>query len=342
MAKVNKEIDNFAEKIAQAVDRKIIEVLDLGVDKKIKNLVNYQAISGGKRLRPMLAILSCLMCGGKLKDVLYPAAGLEILHNHSLIIDDIIDDSKIRRNRTTLWAKFGRSTAECVSIDYAAATFQAANRSKNPIKISEVFSRIMKSLVEGEILDNLFDIKKRKEEIYIVQNRYKKVLLADYLNMIGKKTAVLTENCCEVGGLCAGVKKSQIEHLKKFGFCIGMAGQIKDDILDVFGEDKIIGKKVGKDIMQGCRGNIVILTAMGELSGMDKTIFCKVLCKDKVNDKEIKVAINLIKKTDSYQKSMKIGRSFAAKAKKELGFLPQNKWNDALNKLADFIIERER
>jgi len=342
MSEANKEINDFTRKTVPAVDQKIMEVLGLGVDKKLKNLVNHQVMSGGKRLRPMLAILSCLTCGGKMKDVLYPAAGLEILHNYSLIIDDIIDGSSIRRNRSTLWAEFGKSTAECIGIDYAAAIFQAANSSKNPAKVSEVFSRTMKTLVEGEILDNLFDIKKRKEDVYIIQNRYEKVLLADYFKMIGKKTAVLMQTCCEIGGLCAGAKRSQIERLKKIGFYIGMAGQIKDDVLDVFGEEKIIGKKVGKDIMQGCRGNIVVLIAMEKLSGTDKIIFRKILHKDKINDKDVRMAINLIKKTDSYQKSMKIGRSFIVKAKKELSFLPQNKWNFTLNKFADFMIEREK
>ncbi len=342
MVNVNNEFINFTEKMVQLVDRKIIEILSSGVDKKIKNLVNYQIMSGGKRLRPMLAILSCLACGGKIKDVLYPAAGLEILHNYSLIIDDIIDYSETRRNRPTIWARFGRSTAECISIDYAAATFQSANKSKNSFEVSEAFSKVMKNLVEGEILDNLFDIKKKKEEFYIVQNRYKKVLLKDYFNMIGKKTAILIQTCCEIGGLCAGAKKSQVECLKKIGFCIGMAGQIKDDILDVFGEENIIGKKIGRDIIQGNRGNIVILVAMKELSGRDKIIFCKILQKDKIIDKDVKIAIALIKKTDSYQKCMKIGRDFIVKAKKELNFLPQNKWNSTLSKFADFIVERDR
>lgn len=137
-------------------------------------------------------------------------------------------------------------------------------------------------------------------------------------------------------------KKSRIERFKKIGFYLGMAGQIKDDILDVFGQEKIIGKKVGKDIMQGNRGNIAVLTATKELSGTDKKVFCKVLRKERITERDVTVAIDLIKKTGTYQKSMKIGRGFVAKAKKELSFLPQNKWNDALNKLADFIIERDR
>ncbi len=89
-------------------------------------------------------------------------------------------------------------------------------------------------------------------------------------------------------------------------------------------------------------GNIVVLIAIEELSGADKIIFHKILHKDKIIAKDVEVAIDLIKKTDSYRKSMKIGRSFIAKAKKELSYLPQNRWNIALNKLADFMIERER
>lgn len=336
------EIYAFVQTTVDVIDPKINEILNSLVSRNIRKVIDYQINSGGKRLRPMLAILSCLTCGGKLKDVLYPAAGIEILHNYSLIIDDIIDYSTTRRGRLTVWAKYGRSTAECISIDYSAAVFQAANRSKKPIEISEVLAGTMKNLVEGEILDNLFDIKKRKEEIYIVEHRYKEVTLSDYFDMIGKKTASLMQSCCEVGGLCAGATRSQIECLKKVGFYLGMAGQIKDDILDVFGDESKIGKKVGKDIMQGNRGNIVILNALKELKGKDKKRFCGIIYKDKITDKDAQAAIVLIKKTRSYQKSMQIGRTFITKAKNELSSLPQNKWNAMLNNFADFVIERDR
>ncbi len=338
----NNEINDFVKLTVKMVDPRINEILNSSVSKEVKNVIDYQINSGGKRLRPMLAILSCLACGGKLKDVLYPAAGLEILHNYSLIIDDIIDYSTTRRGRPTVWAKYGRSTAECISIDYSAAVFQAANRSKRPVEISEVLAGTMKNLVEGEILDNLFDIKKRKEEIYIVEHRYKEVSLRDYFDMIGKKTASLMQACCEVGGLCAGGTKRQVERLKRVGYYMGMAGQIKDDILDVFGEEEVIGKKVGKDIMQGNRGNIVILNALKELKGKDKKSFCRIIYKEKITEKDAQAAIVLIKKTRSYQKSMQIGRTFITKAKKELSYFPKNKWNAMLNKSADFMIERDR
>ena len=91
--KVNnkKELDIIFKKVSRAVDPKIKEILSLYVDKKTQRLVNYQIGIGGKRFRPVLAVISCFLCGGKIDDVLYPAAGLEICHNASLIIDDIID-----------------------------------------------------------------------------------------------------------------------------------------------------------------------------------------------------------------------------------------------------------
>lgn len=340
--KKDKKLDALIKKVSRMIDPVIEEVLNSGASIDTKNLAGYQIRSGGKRIRPMLSILSCLVCGGKIKDALYPSAGLEILHNYSLVIDDLIDNSEFRRNKQTLWIKFGRAIAECISVNYAAAAFKAANHSKNANKISEAFIKMIKTLVDGEVLDILFEAKKRQGEIYLIQNKYKKVTLEDYFNMIGKKTAIFTQTCCEVGGICANGAKQQIKHLERIGFCLGMAGQIKDDILDIFGQEEKIGKKIGKDIIQGKRGNIVLLLALKELSKKDRTIFCRIFQKNKIANKDLKTAINLIKKTNSYQKSIEIGRDFVQRAKNELAFLPNNKWNSVFQEMADFIVERDR
>ena len=125
-------VDSFFKKVFRLVDPKVREILNLSVDQKRKELVNYQVGTGGKGFRPALAVASCLACRGKTKDVLYAAAGLEILHNCTLIFDDIIDNSFLRRGRKTLWSKYGKSIAQCVGLDYAAAIFQAANKSSYP------------------------------------------------------------------------------------------------------------------------------------------------------------------------------------------------------------------
>lgn len=329
-------------KIAKEVNPKAKELLDMYISKENRDLVNYQLETGGKKLRPTLAVVSCLLCGGRIKDAIYPAAGLEILHNYSLIIDDLIDDSKFRRKKETLWANFGTSIAQCVGSSYATAIFQSAGRSKNSKEIVDVLARTIKTLADGEILDILFEFRGRENEPFITENRYKKVTEKDYFEMISKKTAVLFEACCEIGGLCAGATKSQIEHLKRAGFYLGMAGQIQDDILDIFGQEEKTGKQVGKDIYQRKRGNIVILYTMEALSSSEKKKLCMIMKKGVIINKDINTAMSLINKTNSCQRSLKIAKRYIEKAKKELSYLPHNKWNALLGQIADFIVERDR
>jgi geranylgeranyl pyrophosphate synthase len=282
------------------------------------------------------------MLGGKLKDVLYPAAGLEILHNYTLIIDDIIDNSKTRRGQPTCWHKYGRSIAECVGIDYSAAILQATNKAEKKVLISELFARATKKIIEGEILDILFERSGREDEPYVVKNRYREITEKDYFEMISKKTAALFLASCEVGGICAKAKKRQINALRKYGFNYGMIFQITDDILDIFGKEHKFQKKIGKDIEERKEGNAVILCALKELRFGDRKKLLGILRKGKIGKKDIKEAMKLINKTTSQQKSYKLAERFAQKAKNALTTLPQNKWNDILATLVDFTLKREK
>ena len=174
------EVKNFLNSTAKKINPMMKELLVSYVDIKNRKAVNYQISTGGKRVRPALAVASCKMLGGKLEDVLYPAVSLEILHNYSLIIDDIIDNSKLRRKEPTCWFKLGRSIAQCMGIDYSAAIFQGANRSKKPVEISELLAKTMKTLVDGQILDLLFEQSGRDDESYIKQNRYQRITDYNY------------------------------------------------------------------------------------------------------------------------------------------------------------------
>ena len=330
------------EKWNKLVDSKIKEILTLSVDKKFHQTINYQIKTGGKRIRPALTIASCLACEGKVEDALYPAAGLEIIHNCTLIYDDIIDNSKLRRNKPTVWFKFGKSIAQCIGINYAAAVFQAANKSKKPIQISNIFSETMKKIVEGEIFDILFEQSGKKEEKYIIENRYKKITENDYLKMISKKTAFLIQSCCQVGGLAANAKKKEIEALKNYGFNLGVVFQIKDDILDIFGQGKEFGKKIGKDIEERKLGNIVIFYALKEFSKKEKDKLLRILRKKEIKNKDIKEAVNLIKKTKAKEKAFLLGERYLARAKQNLKKLPENKWSQLLNEMIDFALKREK
>lgn len=334
------------KKILNYTDKKITPImkglLSLHVDKDNKELVFYQISTGGKRLRPALALACCNMMGGKEKDILYPAATLEIFHNYTLIIDDIIDNSSSRRKRPTLWFKFGKSAADLAGVDYVASLFEGINRSKRPKEISESLTKAMKGLTDGEILDVLFEQDNRDEEPFIRDNRYKEINEKDYFKMVRKKTAELMEASCEIGGLIANASKKELGLLKSYGFNLGMAFQIQDDILDIFGKEKVFGKKIGKDIIESKRGNIVILYALKEFSDKDRKKFLSIFKKKNKTKKEVIEAIKLIKKTKGFSRATDLKKDFNEKAKKNLAFLPKNKWNDFLTTLAEFVIEREK
>ncbi len=338
-----KNFEDFLRETAKIVDPKVKEVLGIYVDKKTQKLLNYQIEIGGKRLRPGLAIASCLVCNGKIEDVLYPAAGLEILHNCTLIIDDIIDNSKLRRGKPTIWFKFGKSIAECIGIDYMAAIFQAANRSKNPVEASELFAKTLKILVKGEILDLLFEQQGRIDEPYIVKNRYQNITEKDYFEMVSKKTAILFQVCCETGAICAKAKKEEIDALKNYGLNLGIAFQIQDDILDVFGDKKKTGKeRIGHDIKGKKLSNIVILSTLKELPLSEKKKILTIFKKREIEDKDVKEVIGIINETNAEEKSNLLREKYIQKTKKSLKILPKNKWNEVLNKIADFVVERNK
>jgi geranylgeranyl diphosphate synthase type I len=338
----NSKLDLFLKQTARLVDPVIKEILTKYLSKENQKLIKYQISIGGKRIRPALAIFSSRLLRGKMKDVLYPAAGLEILHNYTLIVDDIIDNSLLRRNKPTVWFNFGRSIAQCLGMDYSAALFQAASYSKKAVEISELFAKTLKEIVDGEILDILFEEKGRPEEPYIEKNRYQKVTKKDYFKMVSKKTASLFQASCQVGGICAKASKKELRALKNYGFNLGMAFQISDDILDIFGKEELFGKEIGKDIKERKRGNIVILFALEELSSKERKNLLKIIKKKKIKNRDVEKAVGLIEKTKAQEKAYQLGKSFIEKAKKNLNLLPQNKWNSVLRELADFIMERKK
>ncbi len=338
----SKNLLEILTKLGEIVDPVIKEILGLGLPRNFKDLTNYQIEAGGKRLRPAFLMMSCYLLGGTTKDAIYPAAGVEILHNYSLIIDDMIDDSLTRRGRPTVWKKYGVSIAECVGSFYVSSIFQSAQRSKNPVIVSEIFAETVKTVMSGEIIDILCERGGRTDDSYINNNRFSSVSKRKYLEMIGKKTAVLFKNCCFIGGVSANGNEKEVDFLRKYGLNIGMAFQIQDDILDIFGDEKRFGKKIGKDIMERKGGNIVILIALEKLNRKNKKELSDILAKNRILKDDVKKAISLIKKTDAEEKSYEMGKNYVRKAKKALEKLPQNKWNKTLEIFADFVIEREK
>ncbi len=340
--KNKKNLEQYFSKTSKGIQPEIEKILTLYVDKKFQDLARYQILSGGKRIRPALTILSSQLFGGSIRSALGLAAALEILHNYSLIIDDIIDNSVLRRGQKTTWAKYGKAIAQCISIDYAAAIFQEANRSKKPVEVSELLAKVLKKISDGEILDILFEQAGREEEPYILKHRYRNITEKDYFEMVGKKTAILFQTCCEIGALCGNANARQLKAVRSYGYNLGLAFQMRDDILDIFGEEKKFGKKIGKDIEERKGGNIVIYFANQEFLPKDKKEFWQIIRRKKMTKENLERAINLIKKTHAKERALNYSRKIVEKTKTSLKLLPQNKYNRLLEEITDLVVERQK
>ncbi len=335
--------------IGSAVDKKMEVLLTKDLTEGMKELVLYQIKVGGKRVRPALSILFAQAVenfSAIPEPVLDVAAGVELIHNYSLILDDIIDRGDIRRNMPTTRKKFGDEMAILAGMIYREAIFEsAADFSKYyPDKAFEVLSRYSKAikiLTEGERLDILFEQTPRDFE-YFKQHQYKYISKQDYFTMIEYKTAILLTAACELGVLAQ--KNSITEQLSaahQYGWNLGMAFQIVDDLLDLFAKDKQFGKEIGKDIKEGKLGNFVVLSALEELPPPKQTQLRQILVKKEKSPDDIETALNLIRTTTAEDTAKALAHEYKDKALQALKehFSPSVARNK-LEALAEFIVNR--
>lgn len=325
------------------VDPIIQELLIKDVEQFTSELALYQCSVGGKRIRPALVVISGQIFGGDPKELAYPAASAEILHNATLIVDDIIDHSEFRRNEPTCWNKYGKSIAECSSFMYLASTFSGLAYVNNGPKLIDLYCKTLKVVIDGEIKDILFERSGREDENFVVTHRYHEISKDDYFKMIGQKTAVLLQACCQAGAICANATDEQSEVVGGFGYDLGMAFQVRDDILDIFGNEKDFGKQIGKDIIEKKMGNFVILSAIEKLDHVDKDTIRNIFSSEhEVSSEDVSIITGLINKTNARQEAEEVANGFIQNAFNALGKLPQNEHTDGLMEIAKYIINRSK
>ena len=336
---------NLKEKlveISHQVEPVIERLLTDDVEPLNQEVAYHQCKSGGKRIRPALVITAGRVFDAETESLLEVAAATEILHNSTLIIDDIIDHSEFRRNEPTTWSKYGQSIAECASFMYMASIFSALSRTNNSRKISDLFGKTLKTIIDGEIKDILFERSGRDNEPFVVEHRYQNITTDDYFKMIGQKTAVLLECCCRAGALTAGVDDERADIIGDFGYNLGMAFQVRDDILDIFGDEKEFGKKLGQDIIDKQMGNIIILSAIEKLNSEDSAIIRNLLNgPDEVTESDVQTVTELINKTDAKTSAEQLANDFIQKSYDDLSKLPQNEHTDLLMEIAKYIVDRQ-
>ena len=323
--------------LGQKVDPVMIKYLKKGAHADFTLPIAYQIEAGGKRVRSALTLLSCKAAGKDVSKALLPAAIIELIHNYSLIMDDILDRGEIRRGIPTVRAKFGDDMALLSGMFYREVIGDIVISCNRPDKIQNLVIHTIKETIEGERLDMLFEQEGRAGD-YVNQHRFTSVSNNSYLRLIGKKTATMMSSACHAGALAADASHKNEIALADYGWNIGLTFQITDDILDIFGEKT--GKQKGKDIIEHKLGNAIIMFAFQEMQEKSKETFLKILRKPVVDEDSVKRAIDLIEKTKAKERAYDSARDFTEKGKKALSILPKSKARRQLAELADFIVDR--
>jgi len=211
--------------------------------------ISYILQLGGKKLRPLLVLMACDLVDGKKEDAIHAALAIEVFHNFTLMHDDIMDNAPIRRGKATVHEQWNNNIAILSGDAMLVKAYQELFK-LDPIiqqKVLEIFSKTALEVCEGQQLDMNFET---------LQN----VSIPMYINMIGLKTAVLLGASLQIGALVGGATMEDAKALYDFGKNIGIAFQLQDDILDVYGNEENFGKKKGGDIIANKKTYLILRT----------------------------------------------------------------------------------
>lgn len=324
------------EERARMVEREIDRWVSRGLEPEIlARATRHLLEAGGKRLRPCLALTACEAVGGKAEDALEAAAAIELLHNFTLIHDDIMDQDEFRRNVKTVHVLLGVPVAVIAGDALFAKVFEAmaANAKRLGLegaRVVELFDAVSKAsfeICQGQVLDMLFEGRADVSE-------------AEYMRMVSGKTGALLDASMKVGALLGKGEPEQVRALAEYGRLIGLAFQMRDDVLGVAGEQEKFGKPIGSDVREG-KQTLIVVRALATAQQEDKSTLLRALGKQDASEAELKTAIDVLKRAGAIDYVTERARELIAQAKSKLRALPESRAREILSELADFTIKRD-
>ena len=292
--------------------------------------IGYTLSGGGKRVRPTLALTACRLFGGQEESVLPVALALEVFHNFTLLHDDVMDRAEVRRGRPTVHVKWNDNTAILSGDQMLIEAYKLLSKvpaDKLP-QVLQWFNDMATGICEGQQYDVDFE-------------QMKEVSIADYMKMIELKTSVLLAYALKIGGYIAGANPSQQEALYQFGLHIGLAFQIQDDILDVYGDPKTFGKAIGGDICCN-KKTFLLLTAFEKADAASKEELQKWLLVSDRNQEKIAAVTALYDRLGVRAAGEAAMEEHTALALAQLDTLPQNEATAQLRSLAERLATRKK
>ncbi len=324
-------------KYGEAVERALERYLAIDLSQDFREEVLYQVKTGGKRLRPLLTLAAAEAVSGDWRPALPAAAIVELIHNYSLIYDDIIDRGDVRRGLPTVRKAYGDNAAILIGIWYREAIEEAVLDTPKPTLFAREVAKVIKAIDEGERLDILFEYAGR-EDPYFVKARRREVSVEDYVKMVSLKTGVLIAAAAKWGVMSVSDDPSLADAAWGFGINAGIAFQIIDDVLDIYGDPKKFGKEIGKDIKEHKRGNAPVVIALSKLTPEGREKLLSILAKHDVGEADVREAVALLDSVGAREEALEMARRYRGEAERHLAKLPNNA---VLKELLDFILERQ-
>lgn len=348
-------------KIAKVLDKEVLKIIDTEIDLSesispyVTDMLEYASsiASGGKRIRGAFVYYSYLMHGGKnLKEILKVAAAIEISHSYLLIHDDIMDSSPLRRGMKTIhkiyeeihrenYSKNGSKhfgegvgiTAGDILSHIASGTIITSKfPAENKIKAMTIFHELIKETGYGQLLDEYLELNEDAEEKDIIQVHHYKTGQYTYQNPLF------------IGAVLAGTTQKNLNTLEKYSLPAGIAFQLQDDILGLFGDEERIGKPADSDLKEGKR-TLLIIKALERCNDRDKVIIDNALGSHKITPDTLEAVRRIVIGTGSLDYSEKLAIELTKKAKRALQRGKDPKWigegYEFLIGIADYMINRK-
>ena len=291
---------------------------------QLSKLLDYSLKSGGKRVRPALILLSGKFYRYDLNYLMPMATAVEILHTATLVHDDVIDNSPVRRGRPTVNKAWGEDKAILLG-DYLLAKSQELVAETQNLRVVRLFAQTFMTLSSGELAQafNAFNLGQTRQQ---------------YLRRISAKTASLISLATESGAILSQAPEKSVEALKEYGHNLGIAFQIVDDILDFIGTEEEMGKPTGSDLAQGT----LTLPAMLLLERYPEDNPVKRLFQNEDKSKNIGLAIELVRSSSIPQECYAVASDYCARACHNLKLLPDNASRRSLIELAEYVVKRRK
>lgn len=328
------EIKRKLVKNAEPVNEFILNILTPRDPKNLYDASSYLISAGGKRLRPYLAVKACESVGGLGKYAVPFAASMEILHNFTLVHDDVMDHDDLRRGKPTVHKKFGEPMAILAGDLLFAKVYQSVLDHAPPhMSSDEVVLALAKMtdaiilLCEGQALD-------------ISYPQAMDVTEKDYIDMIGGKTSALFMLCAEVGAIAGQASSTQMAALGKFAWDAGLAFQIVDDILGITADEEKLGKPVGSDIREG-KKTLIMIHALANANKEQLKVLKKAVGVHNAGAEEIEAVVKILEEIGSIQYAVGQAEKYTASAFDSIRSIPNGTSKQELIDLVNYFVQRD-